>query len=296
MQGVNVFENGIGFLARCLGLYTSGTGYFVMYILALIVLVLFGTVKDKKLFLPQAVMLVLTVFNPLFPLILDRIFDVNSEYYRFFWIAPVVVLVPYILTFVIFSAPSVKRPVIAVCVAAMFVIGGRFVYAEGLSIAENMYKIPDELISISRIIHEDSDREYTKAFFEYEYNMEIRQYDPRMLLAVDREDYLYAVSYSYTDEMLEDENKPVYRLLAPLVRNQHVDEEDFTDALEKTQTEYVVLMKQHPQTEFVKRAGLYEIGQTSGHIVYRYDPVEEHEYALIDYSDVPHKFSVRRLK
>ena len=36
MQGVNVFENGIGYLTKCLGLYNSGTGYFVMYLFAVL--------------------------------------------------------------------------------------------------------------------------------------------------------------------------------------------------------------------------------------------------------------------
>ena len=297
MQGVNVFENGIGFLAKCLSLYNSGTGYFVLYLLSLVFVVLAGSRRDKKLFLPQAVMLLVTVFNPFFPLILDRIFDVNSEYYRFFWIAPVIILVPYAAAKIAGDAPSKTGRVSAtVLIIAMFVLGGNFVYAGDHSFAENIYKIPDELIEISQIIHDDSQTEYTRAFFEYDYNMEIRQYDPKMLLCVDREDYLYAVNYSYTDEMLHDDSKPVYKLLAPLVRNQAVDEDDFREALELTGTEYVVLMKQHPQTSFVKAAGLYEVGETEGHTVYRYDLEDRPEYALVDYTDVTHRFSFRRLK
>ena len=297
MQGVNVFENGIGFLSKCLRLYLSGTGFFVMYLAALVIIAAAGSKRDRRLFLPQSVMLLVTVFNPVFPLLLDRIFDVNSEYYRFFWLAPVVILVPYMSTDIIFrTQPGKRRVCAALLISAMFVAGGRWVYADDLSIAENIYKIPDELITISEIIHEDSESEYTKAFFEYEYNMEIRQYDPKMLLCVDREDYLYAVNYSYTDEMLYDDEKPVYKLLATLVRNQSVDEDDFVNALEMTGTEYVVLTKGHPQTGFVRRAGLYEIADTATHLIFKYDPQEPEDYSLVDYTGVDHKFSIRRLK
>ena len=297
MQGVNVFENGIGYLAKCLGLYTAGTGFFALYLIAVLFILLTGSKKDRQLFIPQAVMLLVTVFNPLTPLILDRIFDVNSEYYRLFWIAPVIILVPYAAAKIITGAEHGTKKTLAVSlVAVMFVFGGNFVYGSGMDIAQNIYKIPDELITISEMIHEDSKTEYAKAFFEYEYNMEIRQYDPKMLLCVDREDYIYAVNYSYTDEMLGDETKPQNVLLALLVRNQRVDEDELCEALDATGTQYVVLTKGHPQTALVKRAGLYEIGQTPTHTVFRYDLMEPVEHELVDYTGVEHRFSYRRLK
>ena len=248
MQGVNVFENGIGYLLKTLGMYTSGTGFFAMYLIGVLTVLVVGKKRDRQLFLPQAVMLFVTVYNPLTPLILDRIFDVSGEYYRLFWIAPVIILVPYVCAMIMTRENKGWENVIfAVLIIAMFIVGGNYVYAKGYDAAENIYKIPDELIGISDIIHSDSDTEYVRAFFEYEYNMEIRQYDPKMLLPVDREDYIYAVNYSYTDEMLSDEGKPSDRLLALLVRNQKISKDDLTEALEATDTSYVVLSKGHPQ-------------------------------------------------
>ncbi|MCR5591865.1 MAG: hypothetical protein K6F73_10085 [Lachnospiraceae bacterium] len=297
MQGVNVFENGIGYLLKCLSLYTSGTGFFVMYLAALAFILIKGNKRDKELFLPHALLLILTVYNPVVPLILDKIFDVSGEYYRLFWIAPVIILVPYVLTEIIFSIECTYKKVAAsAIIAAMFIFGGNFVYANGIDVAQNIYKIDDELIEISDMIHADSGSEYTRAFFEYEYNMEIRQYDPKMLLTIDREQYLYAVNYSYTDEMLSDEDHPEYKILAVLIRNQNVSADDFTDALEKTGTRYVVLTKGHPQTEYVRSAGLTEAGSTEMHTIFKYDLEELPEYGLIDYTGVEHRFSYRRLK
>ncbi len=297
MQGVNVFENGIGYMLKCLGLYTSGTGFFVMYIAAVVYILIKGDKIEQKIFIPQAVILLVTVYNPFVPLILDKIFDVSSEYYRLFWIAPVVILVPYAASKMISEADTRNARIAAsALIAAMFIVGGNFVYAKGMEVAQNIYKMPDELIEISKMIHEDSDTEYSRAFFEYDYNMEIRQYDPKILLCIDREDYLYAVSYSYTEDMLEDEAKPENRLLALLVRNQKIGADEFTDALDKTGTEYVVLTKGHPQTAFIKSAGLYEIGDTKFHTVFKYDLKEPAGYELVDYSEAEHRFSYRRLK
>ena len=297
MQGVNVFENGIGYLTKCLRLYNSGTGYFVMYLFAVLFILVKGERRDRELFLPGAAVLLVTVFNPVVPLVLDKIFDVSSEYYRLFWVAPVVILVPYVATLIVYDLTKGSgRHIAAALAVSVFMLGGNYVYANGFDIAENIYKIPDELIEVSEIIHDDSQKEYTKAFFEYEYNMEIRQYDPKMLLTVDREDYLYAMNYSYTDEMIADEMRPVNRILALLVRNQKIKEDDFTRALEETDTEYIVLTAGHPQISYIKRAGLHEIGRVGTHIIFKYDLLEPVVYEPADYSEAEHRFSYRRLK
>ncbi len=297
MQGVNVFENGIGYLQKCLSLYNGGTGYFVLYLAAIMLIMASGDKEDKKIFLPPAILCLVTIYNPIVPVILDRIFDVSSEYYRLFWIAPVIILVPYMAVKLIFNtAPGVKRALMAAALTALMLIAGSFVYADGIRLAQNRYKIPDELMEISGIIHEDSGNEYAKAFFEYEYNMEIRQYDPKMLLTIDREKYLYAVSYTYTQDMLGEGSDPANRILALLVRNIRIPEEDFISALDETGTEYVVLTKGHPQAAFIKKAGLYEIGDTATHVIYRYDLKDPAVYELVDYSDAEHRFSWRMLK
>ena len=297
MQNVNVYENGIGYLLKCLRLYNGGTGFFVMYLFALIFIMLKGDRRERGIFLPGAFVFLVTVYNPIMPLVLDAIFDVNSEYYRLFWAAPVVILVPYVITKLVYAVKEGTGRMAAVVIAFLVTFaGGKFLYAEGFTAAQNIYKIPDELAQISAIIHEDSQTEYTRAFFEYEYNMEIRQYDPKMLLCVDREDYIYAMNYSYTEEMLDDETSPSARILALLVRNQRVSTGRFTDALESTNTEYVVLTAGHPQAAFLRRAGLYEIARTDTHIIYKYDLKAPSEFELVDYSGAEHKFSYRRLK
>ena len=127
---------------------------------------------------------------------------------------------------------------------------------------------------------------YPKVFLEYEYNMQMRQYDPRMLLTVDREDYLYAVVNEFTQEQLEDETHPQYRIIAALVKYQDVSIEDFIDAMEETHTEYVVLDKASPMFAYLKEAGLKETGMTQTHRIMKYELREPWEFELVDYSVV----------
>ena len=287
MQGLNVTEKGIGYLWACLNAYTGACAYLMLYVAALVYVCIFGSRREKEIFIPCSVFLMLTVYNPVAPVILDKFFDVNSEYYRFFWIAPVIVLVPYLFAKLIFSASDKKtRAVLAGLLLAICLISGNFVYRDGIQLAANIYKMPDELIEISGIIHEDSEAAYPKAFLEYEYNMQMRQYDPKMQLTIDREDYLNAVSMPYTEEMLNDESHPQYRLLASLVRLQPVSREDFLEALEATKTEYVVLNKNHPRDTYLMSAGLKKIAETENHAVYRYEVREPYEFELVDYTVV----------
>lgn len=287
MQGLNVTEKGLGYLWACLTSYTGACAYLMLYVAALLYICVFGSRREKEIFIPCSVFLILTVYNPVAPVILNRFFDVNSEYYRFFWITPVVVLVPYLFTKLILTVRGGReRSVITVLILCICLVSGNFVYRNGIQPATNIYKMPDELIQISAIIHEDSEAEYPKAFLEYEYNMQMRQYDPKMQLTVDREDYLNAVSTPYTEDMLEDEAHPQYRLLAFLVRLQPVDREDFLDALESSKTDYVVINKNNPRDTFLLSAGLKKIAETEHHNVFRYEVKEPYDFELVDYSVV----------
>lgn len=288
MQGLNVTENGIKYLWECFAYYTGSCAYFMLYAAALIYICIAGSKREKEIFIPCSVFLLLTVYNPAAPVLLDHFFDVNSEYYRFFWIAPIIVLVPYLFTKLIVNRKDIKQKIIVtVLITAICLVSGKFVYADGIKWAKNIYKMPGELIEVSEKIHEDSDAEYPKTFLEYEFNMQMRQYDPKMLLTIDREDYLYAVSNpAYSDEMLSDETHPQYKILAALVRYQDIDKNVFTDALEETKTEYVVVSREHPRIDYLKEAGLKIAAETNEHLIFKYEIKEPYEFELVDYSVV----------
>ncbi len=286
MQSLNVFEKGIGYLEACLEYYSGANAYLMLYVLALVYIVIFGNEKEKRIFLPGGIFLILTVYNPIAPVILDKVFDVNSEYYRFFWLTPIVILIPYLAVKLVLSVKGSERAAVSLLLVLIFILSGNFLYKDGIRFAENKYKMPGDLIEVSELIHEDSELEYPMVFLEYEYNMQMRQYDPKMLLTVDREDYIYAVVNNFSDEMLEDESHPQYKIIAKLIKYQDVDDEDFLNALEETHTEYVVLDKNNIMLGFLKEAGLSEVGETETHRVMKYKLKEPYAFELVDYSVV----------
>ncbi|MDO4188954.1 MAG: hypothetical protein Q4D29_08165 [Lachnospiraceae bacterium] len=287
MQDVTVSALKIAYLRECLSRYNGSTGYLMLFFAMLLFIIVKGSEKEKKIFVPMSVLSVATVYNPVFPHMITLFTKIDSEYYRFFWITPVVILVPYIMTKLVIMLMDGKikyrKTVIVLLVLAILLSSGS-VFNSGMRIAENKYKIPDELIEISEIIHNDSDKEYPKAFLEFEYNMQMRQYDPKMLLTIDREDYLYAVSKEYTTEMVDSDEKPQYRLLAGLVRYQKVNNEKLVEALEMTDTEYVVLTTGSTMIPILEDLGLEEVATTKGHTILKYNQKEIVPFELVDYS------------
>ena len=287
MSVLNVAEKGLSYLRACLDLYSENCAFLVLFFVALLFLCVKGSKEEKRIFMPSAIVLLLTVYNPVTPVLLMRFFDVNSEYYRFFWITPVAILVPYVaVRLIVMQHSTAAMSLMALALILLFILSGNFLYANGYQAAENVYKMPPELMEVYALIHEDADAEYPKAFLEYEYNMQMRQYDPKILLTVDREEYLYATSSDYTEEMLADPDHPQYRLLGALIKYQEVDPDAFLEALEMTHTEYVVLSKANPMRAFLKQTGLKKIGETKEREIYKYDLKEPYTFELVDYSVV----------
>lgn len=299
MQSINIYEKGISYLSAVLSVYMENCAYFLIYLIGLIYIAIKGNEKEKEIFLPSGVLMFITIYNPVVPLALNNFFDVNSEYYRLFWIAPVIVLCGYLAAKVIGDAictDGKNKAIVLILVVLIALTAGNFVYSKGYNRIENIYQMPDELIEISELIHADCDAEYPKAFLEYEYNMQMRQYDAKMQLTIDREDYIRGVRESFPQDMIEDDEHPQYRILAALLRGQYVDPELFANALEDTKTEYIVISKGNDQSELFSEIDIELVGETDNHEIYRYNIKEPYIYELIDYSDVEHKFSFRRLK
>ncbi|MDD3412639.1 MAG: hypothetical protein PHY47_01455 [Lachnospiraceae bacterium] len=286
MQTLSVSEYGIHYMQMCFQYYTENCGYFVFYVAALIYIALKGTKEEKRIFLPNAIFLLATVFNPLFPVVINKIFDINKEYYRFFWIPPVVILTSYVAAKIVESQKSTKKIFTLISIIFMFAITGNFVYKNQYIPAQNIYKMPTEIPEISKIIHDDTTEEYPRAIFEYDFHMLIRQYDPTILLAADREAYLNAVGGQLSmTEVLADENY-YNRLLAVVALNIEINKEEFLKGLDKTNTEYVVVSTQNPITEYLESNGLQLVATTENHSIYRYQLKEPVVFELPDYSDV----------
>ena len=282
MQNGSVYQWGIRFISACLDYYNGMNAYLVYYVASLLFVGLKGDRKVREIFLPSGIMLLLTVYNPFFPILIDRFFDINKEYYRFFWLTPITILVPYGGVSVLEMEEGKKKMAAAFALTVILIFTGDYIYKNGYTKAENPYKVPNEVIEVSRMLHQVSEVETPKAMMEYDFNMMMRQYDPSILLAVGREDYINGVTYEITEEQMNSkENGFLYRLVAVMMRGEELEKEKFLEALEGTNTEFFVISKGNLIQDYLIDMGLTKAGETKGHILYRYN-VKERENPYVD--------------
>ncbi len=288
MQTLTVAETGFLYIFNCIAYYSGSCFYLLIYAAALVWLFLKGSEKEKDLFVFPGIMTLLTVYNPLTPVLIDKVFDINKEYYRFIWITPVVIVLSYCAVKIVSeSFGSRGERTVAIAALALLLMGsGSFVYSEGYTPTTNNYKMPGEVIQVAEIIRRSSEVEYPRALCDYNLNMEIRQYDASILLTADREKYMNAVAGNITDEMLAAEGSYVNRLLAMVVQERKLPKEVLEEALSATNTEYIVLSKESGIIEYLKRFGFKEVGDTKSRIVLHYEIEDADEFVLADYTDV----------
>ena len=288
MQTLNVADSGFLYIFKCIEYYSGGCFYLALYLAALVFLFRKGKVRDREIFIYPSVVLLLTVFNPLFPVAVNSLFDINKEYYRFLWITPVVILLSYTAVQIVMDNDfsKGKRTVMTIALTCLLMGLGVFVYADGYTPVSNIYKMPEEVLQISEMIHNHSKTEYPRALCDYNMNMEIRQYDASILLAVDRERYMNAVAGKISDEMLEQEGYYPEKLLAVLVMGKQLDHDKFREALDATNTEYIVLDHYSRMIYYMEQAGLEKVGETATRVVMHYDLKEPKNFELADYSEV----------
>ncbi|MBR4174108.1 MAG: hypothetical protein IKR56_02080 [Lachnospiraceae bacterium] len=295
MQTLNVAQEGFKYLWLCLREYSGGYGYFILYLLALSYIIIKGNETEKAVFVPQSILLALTVYNPFFPMLLNRIFDVNNEYYRFFWITPVVILLSYVMAKLCFG--QVKTPTLFFALIAVFslviIAGGRFLYKDGYIKSPNVYKMPTEIPHIANMIHDDAKGRYEgdyypRAICEFDYEMCLRQYDASIMLTCSREEYLRAVTGQLGTQDVESEEEYYPRVLAVMVNNWYIEPKEFKKGLEKTGTEYVCASTANTDLcDYLKeRCDLRVVGMSANHTLFHYELQESEGWTLPDYRDV----------
>ncbi len=288
MAGVTIEETGLRFVELCMKNYWGGCLFLALFMAGILSSIvcyagekITGKGKGKKALHPSSVMvwmtviLFCTVYNPyLVRWIIPRL-NFENEYYRFFWILPVIPGTAYYLVRLIFIFRSGFLRVGAAFLAAVLLIElGTPLEGVVTNFApvENIYKVPDGLVEACAIIHEDSDEEHPRVVFDKELNIMARQYDPSLSLVLGRDAVLYRDG---SQVVTVDPTRLVYRrqkvIMDRLYFGEKIKRYRFKRALIKTRTDYLVLKKGAGGRRFLKRAGCRVIGRSGDYLVYRFE-------------------------
>ena len=122
------------------------------------------------------------------PIFANVMIEVNEDvYWRVYWLLPIAITIPYMLTQYIFKNPKlIGKITIGLVAIVLLVISGKYVYTEDKFIkVDNYYKFPNDVLDIIKVVSEDDDS-YKKLAGPLEFIIYTRQYDGTIILAESR--------------------------------------------------------------------------------------------------------------
>lgn len=166
----------------------------LLYLVSWVLIVLLEKKKEHKVaFAFSAWYLPLVIVNPLAGMVLDKMQILPERIVRLYWLLPVFPVIAYGLALLVQSAG--KKRYVGTLMTAVLVMGlvfvGKPIIADGNYVkAENLYKLPDDVIQIVDLINADAagqdagdDR---KSVMPLELSTYARQYDGSLLMLYGR--------------------------------------------------------------------------------------------------------------
>ena len=281
MGGVSIEEYGLEFVWICLQKYWGSCLLLILFLAGIVWSLFRHRNREAGIFLFYTVFLLLTAYNPFLVNYIVPKVNFENEYYRFFWMLPVVPGVAYYAVRLIFSVKRFWKKAVLVLIAAgiMIAVGVPLQgVVENFALIENVYKVPDDLRVICELIHEDSEAREPRVVFDRKLNTMARQYDPSLRLVLHRDAVLYRAGSTITARM--DEDSPWYHrqkvIMDMLYYGETVELEEFKNALIQTETEYLVVPDEKADGVYLQRAGCELLARAGDYLVYRFFAQKDH--------------------
>ena len=147
---------------------------------------------------------------PITKIVYVAVFNEGSDtYYRIMWLVPMYVVIGYALCKLVFSFQNkMVQRVALVAALAITIVSGSLVYLnQYMSVAENLYHIPQNVIDICDVISPAEGEPRVRAAFPSELVHFVRQYNTDILLPFGRE--MVVTQWDYYNPVYEVmENSP----------------------------------------------------------------------------------------
>lgn len=240
-------------------LYFGNPLQALLLVAAAIYITVFEKNMKKKLLLGILPLLVLAGFLlPVTKMLYVAAFDDGSDtYYRLLWLIPSYVVVGYALCKFAFDLGSrAKQRIALVCSLAVIVLSGSLVYINRyMSVAENFYHIPQNVIDICDVIAPQEGEPRVRAAFPSELVHFVRQYDTNILMPYGRE--MLATQWDYYNEVYEVMEKP-----------ETIDADLLLEATRKTGCSYIILAQNRKIDKNLEGCGLKIVGVVDKYNIY----------------------------
>ena len=275
MTGVSIDEHGLTYVFICLEKYWSGCWFPWLFLFGCVIGRIFYKKKTGRIFWGYLVTLCLTVYNPLIVNLVLSVLKFNMEYYRFFWLLPVVPALAYYLVTISYLPKWTGVKVIVACTGAVLImiLGNPMdTVAVDYKFIDNPYKVPDDLEEVCAAIHQYSSKENPRVVLDLELNLYARQYDPSLRMVLSRNAVLYrSGSTSLSVDTKSDSYKRQKILMDILYYHVNFDITRFRTALMETKTDFFVVPIEYEFNDFLVESGCVECERTRERILYHFD-------------------------
>ena len=274
MPGITAEGSGFSFILDVLETYWGeALPLFLLFLAALPALILLRKKDGSRMFVCIFFCLLLTIYNPVLSRYASRYLHLDTVYYRLLWLLPAAAVLAYAAVRLSCAAsPAFFRVPAVLLLSILLVLAGQPLAAVWQpSVPDNLYKVPDDLVEACAIIHEDSAEEQPTVVFDTNLNMVARQYDPSLLLALNRNAVLYRAG-SQTVSAVNTESasyKAQEALMDVAYYGQEIPMRRFKAAIRWRQVDYLVVPQNNPLHDYIEEAGCTPAGSTRLYVVYR---------------------------
>ena len=244
-----------------LKLYFGGPMLAILLVASAIYII--ATEKDlkKKILLGILPIVILAGFLlPVTKIVYVAAFDESDTYYRVLWLVPVYVVIGYAACKLVFSFENkMKQRIALVAALVVVVLSGHLVYLnQYMSVAQNLYHIPQHVIEICDVIAPADGEDRVRAAFPSELVHFVRQYDTNILMPFGRE--MVVTQWDYYNPVYEVMEKP-----------EIIDAEELLEATRQTGCRFIVLAKDRKINKNLTTLGLKLIKTIDKYYIYE-DP------------------------
>ena len=253
--------------------YWGGMAFFAVYLLAVIYILKTEQGNKKYILGYMPIVALLTVFNPLIVGKIVEKLGLASRYYRFYWILPIALTLSIVLIDMICKSKKVTDKLMIAFLAILLInlAGVKFQY-EHDDRRDNVYKISDEVIEVSNIIHDYTDKEQITAYYGLNLMMELRTYDASIVTPVGRFQWDFMDEEYISNTSNEEGYGDLYGNFDVLKVMTYVGAEYSPqivhDAFEEYNIECFIRDKAMFSNEYIESLGFIKIGETESYEVY----------------------------
>jgi hypothetical protein len=213
----------------------------------------------KKLMLGILPLVVMAGFLiPITKIAYVALFDEGSDtYYRLLWLVPMYTVIGYGACKLIYSFKNrIYARIALVAILAVIAITGSIVYTnQYVSVAENLYHIPDNVIRICDAISPEEGQPRVRAAFPSELVHFVRQYDTDILMPYGRE--MVVTQWDYYNPVYEVMEKP-----------EVINAKELLYATRETKCSYIILSENRKIDADLTELGLMLVEKIDGYNIY----------------------------